>query len=147
MSLGTRADTISLSVLLEEVKTAAVEKQSEMLNHVRLMKENQERDETVKKFLARLKGMGAICKLAVTCTCNEVNSYLEEIITTTLVKGLVDNETKGEILSKVKPLMLDETIVFLQAGETGQRYLAGLGNSGTGLAGQKFEHPHCIVLA
>ena len=49
MSLGTRADTISLSDLLEEVKTAAVEKQSEMLNQVRLMEAKQERDEPVSK--------------------------------------------------------------------------------------------------
>ena len=73
----------------------------------------QERDEPVRKFLARLKGMGAICKLTVTSTCNEVNSYSEEIITTTLVKGLVDNETKGEILSKMNPLTLDATITFV----------------------------------
>ena len=37
MSLGTRADTIFLSNLMDEVKTAAVETQSDMLNQVRLM--------------------------------------------------------------------------------------------------------------
>jgi len=44
--------------------------------------------------------------------------------------GLVDNETKGEILSKEKPLTLDETIAFVEARETRQRSLADLGNLG-----------------
>ena len=120
MSLGTRADTISLSNLSEEVKTAAVEKQSEMLNQVRLMEAKQERNEPVRKFLARLKGMAVICKLTVTYTCHEVNSYGEEIITKMQIKGLVDSDTKGEILSKVAMLTLDEIIAFVEARETDQ---------------------------
>ena len=45
MSLGNRAESISLVDLMEEVKTAAVEMQSDMLNEVRLMEAKQERDE------------------------------------------------------------------------------------------------------
>ena len=120
MSLGTRADTISLSDLLEEVKTAAVEKQSEMLNQVRLMEAKQERNEPVRKFLARLKGMAVICKLTVTYTCHEENSYAEEIITKTQTKGLVESDTKGEILTKVAMLPLDEIIAFVEVRETDQ---------------------------
>ena len=44
----------------------------------------------------------------------------------------MDNDTKGEILSKVAK---DETIAFVEARETGQHSLAGL--SGSGLAGQQ----------
>ena len=53
-------------------------------------------------------------------------------ILTTLVKGLVDNETKGEILSKVQPLSLEDTIAFVEAREKCQRSLAGMGGSDLG---------------
>ena len=137
MSLGNRAESISLVDLMEEVKTAAVEMQSDMLNEVRLMEAKQERDEPVRKFLARLKGLAGICQLKVKCACDENPSYADRIIHTTLVKGLVDNETKGEILSKVDKLTLEQTIAFVEARETGQRSLAGLG--GSGLAGQQIH--------
>ena len=137
MSLGTRAESISLVDLMEEVKTAAVEMQSDMLNEVRLMEAKQERNEPVRKFLARLKGLAGICELKTKCACDETPSYADRIIHTTLVKGLVDNETKGEILSKVDKFTLDQTIAFVEARETGQRSLAGLG--GSGLAGQQIH--------
>ena len=137
MSLGSRAESISLGDLMEEVKTAAVEMQSDMLNEVRLMEAKQERNEPVRRFLARLKGLAGICQLKVKCACNETPSYADRIIHTTLVKGLVDNETKGEILSKVDKFTLDQTVAFVEARETGQRSLAGLG--GGGLAGQQIH--------
>ena len=120
---------------MEEVKIAAVERQSDMLNEVRLMEAKQERGEPVRKFLARLRGLADICQIKVTCACGETPSYADKIIHTTLVKGLVDNETKGEILSKVDKLTLEQTVAFVEARETGQRSLAGLG--GPTLAGQQ----------
>ena len=126
-SVGRRMQDITLANLIEEVKTAAVERQSDMLNEVRLMEAKQERGEPVRKFLARLRGLADICQLKVTCGCGETPSYADKIIHTTLVKGLIDNETKGEILSKVDKLTLEQTVVFVEARETGQRSLAGLG--------------------
>jgi hypothetical protein len=67
-------------------------------------------------------------------TLIEIVSHANRSILTTLVKGLVDNETKSEIKSKVERLTLDETVTFVEARETGLRSLAGL--SGSGLASQ-----------
>ena len=134
-SVGLRMQDITLASLMEEVKIAAVERQSDMLNEVRLMEAKQERGEPVRKFLARLRGLADICQIKVTCACGETPSYADKIIHTTLVKGLVDNETKGEILSKVDKLTLEQTVAFVEARETGQRSLAGLG--GPTLAGQQ----------
>ena len=44
-----------------------------------------------------------------------------------VVKGLEDSLTKGEILSKVEKLDLDDTITFVEAHEMGKRDLAKLG--------------------
>ena len=39
------------------------------------------------------------------------------------MKGLVDVDTKGDLLSKVKRMDLDETVAFMEARETGKRDL------------------------
>ena len=136
MSMGSRLANISIADLMTEMEKAAVEKQSDMLNEVKLMEAKQERGEPVRKYLARLRGLADICKLSVEClSCHETASYVDRIIITTLVKGLVDNETKGEILSKVQLLSLEDTIAFVEASEKGQRSLAGMG--GSDLAGQQ----------
>ena len=67
--------------------------------------------------------------------CAETTSYTERYTHTTLVKGLVDNETKCKVLSKVALLTLDVSIVFMKARKTRQRALAGL--SGSALASQQ----------
>ena len=141
-NLGDRWDTISSADLLKEVEVVAVEKQSDMLNEVHLMEAKQDRNEPVRKYLARLRGLANICSLTVSCPHNPSSavSYAERSIHTTLVKGLFDTETKGEILSKVDMPTLAETVTFLEARETGKRSLAGL--SGT-LAGQSIHVVQC----
>ena len=50
-------------------------------------------------------------------------SHVEPTILLALVKGLVDVDTKGKILSKVKQMDLDETVAFVEARETHKRGL------------------------
>ena len=45
--------------------------------------------------------------------CTKTVSHVEPTILLALVKGLVDVDTKGEILSKVKQMDLDETVAFV----------------------------------
>ena len=55
--------------------------------------------------MARLKGHTNICSLIMKCpgdTCTETMSYIDSTILLALVKGLHDEVTKGEILSKVE---------------------------------------------
>jgi hypothetical protein len=137
-TIGERWDTISSVDLLKDVEVVAVEKQSDMLNEVRLMEAKQDRNEPVRKFLERLRGLANICSMTVTCphTPSSAVSYTQRSIHTALVKGLYDTETKGEILSKVDMPTLADTVTFVEARETGKRSLAGL--SGT-LAGQSIH--------
>ena len=47
--------------LLEEIETLAVIKQSDNVNILAMLKSKQERDEPVRQFAARLRGLAAVC--------------------------------------------------------------------------------------
>jgi hypothetical protein len=55
---------------------------------------------------------------------------VENWILMALVKGLNDEDTKQEVLSKVKEMTLDETITFVEARETGKKSLNTLCGGG-----------------
>jgi hypothetical protein len=60
-------------------------------------------DEPVRRFMARLRGLANICNLTTkypSNTCAETVSHVNTTILLALVKGLVDDDTKGEILSR-----------------------------------------------
>ena len=99
------------------------------LMKVKLMEAKQESDKPVRTFVARLRGLANICILFTQCTgdtCTKTVSHVEPTIHLALVKGLVDMDTKGEILSKLKQMDLDETVAFVEARETCKRYLVVL---------------------
>ena len=99
----TKMATISVADLMLEK-----EKQSDLLNEVKLMEAKQELDEPVRTFVARLRGLANICILTKTIF------HVEPTVILALVKGLADGDTKGEILSNVKHMDLDETMAFVE---------------------------------
>ena len=121
-TLGDRILTISEKDLLDEIEILAVEKQSNLVHTVALMSAVQERDEGVRHFVARLRGLAAVCDLTIVtkCSCNlEVKvSAVDSWILLLLVKNLYDSEIRQEVMSKVKVMTLDETIAFVEAKET-----------------------------
>ena len=61
-TIGTaKMATISLDDPMLENKKAAVEKKSDLLNKVKVMEAKQERDEPLRTFVARLRGLANIC--------------------------------------------------------------------------------------
>ena len=100
-----------------------MEKQSDLLNKVKLMEAKQERDEPVRTFVARLRGLVNIRILYTQCTggdCTQMVSHAEPTILLALVKGLYDGDTKGEVLSKVTQMNLDDTVTFVEARNIGK---------------------------
>ena len=120
-SLGERLDTISEEALLEEIKRLAVERQSNIINTVALLSVTQDRDEGVRQFAARLRGLAAVCDFSLVCNCGIKMSGEEKWMLMAMVKGLNDEDTKQEVMSKVKEMSLDETIAFVEARETGKK--------------------------
>ena len=88
--------------MLKEIEKLAMERQSNLINTVALMSASQERDEGIRQFAARIRGLAAVCELSVTCICTQKVSVVENWILMALVKGLNDEDTKQEVLSKVK---------------------------------------------
>ena len=94
------------------------------------MEAKHERDEPVRTFVARLRGLANICLLSTQCTggaCTQTVSYMEPSNLLALVKGLYDGDTKGEVLSEVTQMNLEDTVAFVEAREIGKRDVQLLG--------------------
>ena len=70
------------------------------MNTLALMTAKQERDEPVRQFAARLRGLAAVCDLSVTCACTPPTkvSMVDKLVCMSLIGGLNDEETKQEVL-------------------------------------------------
>ena len=80
---------------------------------VKLLRLEQEREEPVKNYLARLRGAANICKLTVKCTaegCQEEVSYSDLVVLHALVHGLADEEIREEVLACSEERSLDDTV-------------------------------------
>jgi hypothetical protein len=126
-ALGDRIDTISVTDLLKEIEVLAVVRQSNNVNTLAMISANQERDEPVRQFAPRLRGLAAVCDLSVACTYGLKVSEVDKWVRMSLIGGLNDEDTKQEVLSKVDEMPLDETITFVEARETGKTALKILG--------------------
>ena len=93
----------------------------------------QEREEKVRSYLARLRGLSGVCKLTVECTaetCTEKVSYANRLILHSLVRGLYDIKTKEELLSKNPMLDLHSSLTFVESKKVGKRLVGCLGAGG-----------------
>ena len=82
---------------------------------VSLMSAAQEHGETCRSYQARIRGLANVCKLSVTCTaanCGGQVSYTDTSIKYALIKGLVDNEVREDLLSQSPELNLDQSLAF-----------------------------------
>ena len=133
--LGTSVTTKSEAELLGEIKKIAVILRSNLVNVVSLMSATQEREESCRSYLAKIRGLANVCKLSVECSaadCSEQVSYSDTFVKYALVKGLADGEVREELLSQSPELNLDQTLAFIEAKEQGKRSQKAL--DGTGLA-------------
>ena len=118
--MGDRIDTINVADLMKEIEELAVVRQSNNVNTLAMITAKQERDEPVRQFAARLRGLAAVCDLSVTCSCGNKVSEVEKWVRLSLIGGLNDEDTKQEVLSKVEEMPLDTTVTFIEARETGK---------------------------
>ena len=69
--------------LLTEIEVLDVVRQSNNVNTLKTISAKQERDEPVRQFAARLRGLAAVCDLSVTCTCglkvSEVDKWVSDV--------------------------------------------------------------------
>merc|ERR1712106_108513 len=128
--------------LIEEMRGLAVPHHSNLVNIVALRSAKQEHGERIRTYVARLRGLAAVCKLTVRCTgkttcscgtstrCTEGVSFSETEILNTMVKGLYEGETREEVLAKTPELDLMSTIAFIETKETAKRSAGVLTDAG-----------------
>ena len=116
-----------------EIEQLCVIPQNNLVNVVKLLALNQDRDKQIRSFLERLKGCASTSKLTVKCTsvgCDEDVSYSENVILHALVKGLSDSEIQQEVLADGEDKSLDETVKYVEAKEAVKRSVGYLGEAG-----------------
>ena len=120
---GDQLDAKTEEQLLAEMRTLAIVAQNHLVNIVRVRSMVQDRDEPIRYYLARLKGVAAVCKLTLQCTCEPPTtvSYADKEILHCLVKGLADDDIRRQVLGVVEEMNLDETVKFIEAKETGRQ--------------------------
>ena len=60
-TLGDSIKSTKMDELLKVIQEIAVVKQSELLNLVNLLEQSQDRGESVRQYVARLRGMANLC--------------------------------------------------------------------------------------
>ena len=131
-AIGDRVDNLTVEELMHEIEVLAVVRQSNNVNTLAMMTVKQERDEPVRQFAARVRGLAAVCDLSVLCSCGLKVSEVDKWVRMSLISGLHDEETKQAVLSKVEEMPLADTITFVEARETGKismKILAGTNSS------------------
>ena len=116
-SCGSKLKTFTEPELLAEIEKLAVLAQNNLVNVVQLLALTQDGEENVRAFLARLKSSASVCDLSVTCTahtCEENVSYADKIILHALIRGLVDEEIREQVLAQTVEMSLDETVKFIE---------------------------------
>ena len=70
----------------------------------------QDRDEPIRSYLARLKGVSAVCKLTLQCSCNPSTgvSYADKEILHCM--GLADEDIRSQVFGFVEETDLFNTV-------------------------------------
>jgi len=94
-----------------------------MIARVTLNNSQQDRDEPIRAFCARLRGQANICKYKIECPeCNHEVDYTEPILRDVICRGIEDSDIQLDLLGQTnQDMSLDEVLHFVEARETGKR--------------------------
>ena len=113
--------------LLGAMKSLAVRAQNNLVNVVKFFDMDQEQEEPVGAFSARLKGQAAICNFTIQCsspTCSNICNFSDLMVTHQLVCGLADSSIQEQVLGHgagKKDLDFAETLQLIESKEAGKR--------------------------
>lgn len=119
---GSLTDKTEVEVLTA-IRTLAVREENTMVARVSLHSMTQDRDETIRSFVARLRGQANVCKYFVQCTgCERDVNYTESILRDVVTRGLYDHDIQLDLLGdKNQDMTLEQIIQFVEAKEAGKR--------------------------
>ena len=112
------------SQLLQSIKALSVIEETTLVSRFKLHNLKQDIDETIKNFVARIKGHAYVCKLFETCpNCNfaEVD-FSNQIIRDVITRGIADDGIRLSLLGDENQNMsLEQTVSFIEAKESGNK--------------------------
>ena len=98
---GASADTTTEEQLLELMKAFALRGVNKLCNVVDYLNLKQEENESITKFISRVRGQALTCDFKVKCTkegCSEVVSYADKLSSHIIVRGLYNLDIQEDIL-------------------------------------------------
>ena len=109
--------------ILAGIRRQCVKFHNNLVNVISFQNIQQENDETIQQFAARLNGAANVCDFTVKCKCNNDVSYKDKIQSFQLIRGLKDTEIQERILGDTvkKELNLEEINKIAEAVEAGKR--------------------------
>ena len=109
--------------LLTAIKRVAVREENSVVARVELYGMQQDRDETVQSFGARLRSQANVCKFTLECPhCQMDVDYSNAILRDVLTRGIADPEIQLDLLqAENQDLTLEEAFRFVEAREAGKR--------------------------
>ena len=123
-------DTKSETDILALMKTLSVKEENVMVARMKLHALHQEPAESIRNFVARIKGQAELCRFEVKCSrtgCDEQVRYTDEIVRDIIIRNIYDQDIQREILGHENQQMLLEPLIkLIEAKETGKRTQANL---------------------
>ena len=111
--------------VLKAIKLLAVRQENVMVAQDKLWQMQQDHDEPIRTFGARIRGQASMCNFNITCssaTCEQVTSFMDQILRGVLVRGVADYEIRLAILQDINQNMsLEQAFQFIEAKEAGKR--------------------------
>ena len=115
--------------LLALLKLCSIRAQNNLVNIVEFLDMKQEADESITKFITRVKGQANVCHFSIPCPkqgCDQEVSYSEKLVSHVVVKGIEDPDTQERVLAMAaeteeKDLTLKKISEFVYAQESAIR--------------------------
>ena len=109
--------------LLAAIRSMAVQEENKRAARVTLSRMTQYRGETVRSFVARLRGQAEVCRFDRKCTgCAIVNSQSEDRVADQLCVGLADPDIQADLLKEPdKDQTVEELVQFIMVRVTGKQ--------------------------
>ena len=132
-SAGGSLSNKSEDEVLKAIKILAVREENAMIARVELFNMQQDHDELVRAFGAKIRGQANTCKYTIQCTsedCTQEINYTDHILRDVLIRGVSDPDIRLDLLQdKNQDMTLEEVFQFIEAKESGKRSASKLQSS------------------
>ena len=122
---GANMTTTTEKDLLALLKAQSIKSQNRLVNIVQYLNLEQRENESITKFIARVRGGAKVCNFQVKCTaagCNTLVSYSDQLSSHVIVRGLENADIQEKVLalaaSEDKDLSLQKITEYALAQET-----------------------------